>query len=100
MSLSRSQRDTWTTTGSAGPGERRHQPGRLRIVQQHQVAGAEPGRQLGRVLPQYRLVVLGFGRAQVAVVADRAVDPVVQPLGDGEEGRVAADDRPLCRYAD
>ena len=79
---------------AAGATQRLGQAGRLRVVQHDDVPGAHEREQLLRVPAQHALVVAALARAELAAVAGRAVDPVVDPLRDREELRVALDDEP------
>jgi hypothetical protein len=65
-------------------------------VQQHHIAGPDPGSQLHRVRGQHLCVVSGLRRAQRRS-GHAAVDLIVQPLGDGEEAGVAGDHQPADR---
>jgi hypothetical protein len=63
-------------------------------VHERDVAGADQRADLGGVAPHDSLVVPSLGRTQLASVAGGAVEPVVDALGDREEGRIALDDQP------
>ena len=76
--------------------QRRGQPGGLRVMQQHHIAGPDPGRQLHRVRGQHLRVMSGLRRAERGS-GRAAVDLVVQPLGDREEPGVAGDHQPADR---
>ena len=79
----------------AGPGQALGEPGRLRIVQQDQVAWPDQLEQLGSVRGEHALVVADLlGRQRPA--GDLAVDLVVQALGDHEELGVAGDHHPAA----
>ena len=78
------------------PGQGRRQPGGLRVVQQHDIARADQPEQLVRVRGEDLRVVAGVGAAQ-RPAAGVTVNLVVQPLGDREEFRVAADHHPAGR---
>ena len=66
------------------------QPGRLRVVQHHDVAAPDQRRQLVGVVAQHALVRRRvLGRAERPAVALVAVQVVVEPLRDGEERRGA-----------
>ena len=66
-------------------------------MQQHDIARAHPPEQLVRIRGEDLRVVAGVGVAQVPGAVGLAMDLVVQPLGDREELRVAADHRPADR---
>ena len=76
--------------------QRRGQPGGLRVMQQHHIAGPDPGRQLDRVRGQHLCVMSGLRRTERGS-GQAAVDLVVQPLGDREELGVAGDHQPADR---
>ena len=65
-------------------------------MQQHDIARADLPEQLVRVRGQDLAVMAGVSAAQ-RPAAGLAVDLVVQPLGDREELRVAADHHPADR---
>ena len=65
-------------------------------MQQHDIAGAHLPEQLVRIRGEDLSVVAGVGAAQRPAVG-LAVNLVVQPLGDREELRVAADYHPAGR---
>ena len=67
---------------------------RLRVVQDHDVAGAYRRGELGRVRPKHRLIVDVLGLAEWIAIAVRAMEQVVQPLRDGKEPLVAVEDHP------
>jgi hypothetical protein len=68
---------------------RRRQPGRLRIVQDHDVRRMHELRQLPRARRQRLLVDPALGVSQRAPVAGEPVQAIVYPLRDGEELRLA-----------
>ncbi len=74
--------------------QRPGQAGSLGIVQEDDVARADPSIQLCGVVVQHRGVVVRFARSEILAVARRTVEPVVQTLGDGEKAVVATDDDP------
>ncbi len=76
--------------------QRRGQPGGLRVMQQHHIAGPDPGSQLDRVRGQHPRVMTGLRRAERGP-GQAAVDLVVQPLGDREEPGIAGDHQPAGR---
>ena len=74
--------------------ERRDESGRLRVVQDHDIAGAHARHQLGRIACHGRPIGLLFGGTERLPIAGIAVQEVVQPFGDAEEALIAADDEP------
>ena len=68
-------------------------------MQQHDIARAHLPEQLVRIRGEDLRVVAGVGVAQVPGGVGLAVNLVVQPLGDREEVRVAADHGPAGRAA-
>ena len=74
----------------------RDHAGRLRIVQQHDVRGADAPRQQLGVGGAGALIGGALGLGQRAAVAVVSVEPVVQALRDAEELAVALDHYPAC----
>ena len=72
----------------------RREAGRLRVVQDHDVARADVREHARGVLPGDLLVDGALGDAERAPVAGGAVQGVVQPLGQAEERRDALDHQP------
>jgi hypothetical protein len=68
--------------------------GRLRIVQQHDVATVDKGEHLGEVGAQVPFVGAVLVRAEWTTVAPRAVQEVVQSLRDREELRAGVEYEP------
>ena len=66
-------------------------------MQQHDIARAHLPEQVVRIRGEDLLVVAGVGLAQGPGAVGLAVNLVVQPLGDREEVRVAADHHPADR---
>ena len=73
---------------------RGREAGGLRIVDQDDVVRPDEREQLVGVLAQRLLVVFSLGVSECAAVAGRAVKPVVDALGDLEEGGVTLDHEP------
>ena len=66
----------------------------LRVVEQHDVAGADQVGHLGDVGLEDTFVARSFSVAQGAAVAGVAVQQVVHALGDRKERRFAVEDQP------
>jgi hypothetical protein len=66
-------------------------------MEQHDIAGTDLPEQLVRVGAQDLAVMAGVSAAQRPGAVGLAVNLVVQPLGDREEVRVAADHHPADR---
>jgi hypothetical protein len=73
---------------------RGHQPGGLRIVQDHNVIAAHQVGELASTGAQAALIKSALSRPQPAPVSLGSMQMVVQPFGDGKERRVADDHRP------
>jgi hypothetical protein len=78
----------------AGAPHRVREAGRLRVVDHHHVARTHERQQFVGVAAKRRLVMAPLGLAQLAAVAGRAVEAVVDPLRDREKRRVAFDHEP------
>jgi hypothetical protein len=74
--------------------ERRAEPGRLRIVNERDVAGPDEREDVVGVAPHDALVAAVLGCPELAAVAGRAVEPVMDAFGDGEELGIPLDDEP------
>ena len=88
---------TWQrhTTLHARARELRREPGGLRVVQDHDVAGANDRVRRVATLRRIDLVVVAMlGRAQRTAVAGGPVEMIVDAFGDLEEAGVAVDDDP------
>ena len=70
------------------------QPGGLRVVKKHDVAGAHAPRQLAGARAQRPLVDLPLRITELAAVSRRPVEAVVNPLRHREEGRGPVDHDP------
>ena len=68
-------------TRRTGLSQRSGEPGGLRVVEDHDVAGPHERHELTRCRRGDRLVLGSFGVAQRATVPWAAVQPVVQSLG-------------------
>ena len=77
-------------TGLEGGGH----PERLGVVQDHHIPWPDHRGELGLVAPDDLAIVLVLGISQRPAVAGRAVQMVVEPLGDAEEALVALDRHP------
>ena len=80
--------------GGAGLGHGRDQSRRLGVVHDDHVPATDRLRQLVRVGPEHTLVDLPLLRTERPAVALVSVEPVVDPLGEGEEVFVPFDHRP------
>jgi hypothetical protein len=69
-------------------------PGGLGVVNQHDITGLYQCAQLLGIPAEHPLVVGPLSLAERAAVAKGAIEPVVDPLGDREELRVALDHQP------
>ena len=91
-----SSRPTWQrhTTRAPRSSQGTGEPGRLRVVEEDDVAGLHPRDHL-LALPRQRGVVRRpRGGVEPPCVTGDAVQPVVDPLGDGEELGVTAHHQP------
>ena len=70
-------------------GEMRRHAGGLGVVQDHDVAAAQERLQLGRTACSALFVERALEGAEVAAVSTRSMKPVVYPLGEREELRLA-----------
>ena len=78
----------------AGRPEPLHHAGRLRIVQQHDVAATDLGEEVGEVRGEDTFVRGVLGGTERAAVPRIPVQAVVQALRDGEELRLAVEHEP------
>jgi hypothetical protein len=76
--------------------QRGGQRGGLRVVQQYDIAGLNPGDQFHRIRGHHPRVVIGLSRAE-GTAAGIAMDLVVQALGDREKLGVPGDHQPADR---
>ena len=85
-----------TTPHDPGPAaaQERRQAGRLRVMDEHDVARAHGGGEVPGVVLEHRLVVAVFVLAERAAVPLTPVEVVVEPLGDLEEAGIALDHQP------
>ena len=81
--------------GAAVLEQRRDEPCRLRVVDDHDVVGPYRVADPGEVRRECALVGPALGGPELASVAGPAVEPVVDPLRDREELGVALDHEPL-----
>ena len=78
----------------AGLVETLDQSGSLRVVQKHDVAGPNLGRQIDQVPFEHPFIVLVFRRSECLPAVRRAVQGIVHSFGDGEELMVAVQNQP------